>query len=75
MVRALKPRGILYTSFKHGTFEGMRNGRYFRDFTEPELRSFLSSFPELEIIELWTSGDVRPGRETEQWLNVLLQRI
>ena len=30
---ALKPGGILYTSFKYGTFEGMRNNRYFTDFT------------------------------------------
>ena len=31
---ALKQGGILYTGFKYGTFEGMRNGRYFTDFTE-----------------------------------------
>ena len=34
MTAALKPKGILYTSFKYGTFEGIRNDRYFCDFTE-----------------------------------------
>ena len=34
---ALKVKGVLYTSFKYGTFEGMRNGRYFADFTEKTL--------------------------------------
>lgn len=34
MVRALKTNGIIYTSFKYGTFEGARNGRYFTDMTE-----------------------------------------
>lgn len=74
MARALKPHGVIYTSFKHGDFEGERNGRHFTDFTEPALRRFLSAFPELEIIEFWTSDDVRPGREDEQWLNVLLRK-
>lgn len=75
MVRALHPHGIVYTSFKHGDFEGMRNGRYFTDFTEPALRSFLSdAVPELAIEQLWTTSDVRPGREDEQWLNVILRK-
>lgn len=29
MVTALKPGGIIYTSFKYGTFSGERNGRFF----------------------------------------------
>ncbi len=34
MLCALKDDGVIYTSFKDGTFEGERNGRYFTDFTE-----------------------------------------
>ena len=34
MERAVKSGGIIYTSFKYGTFEGERNGRYFIDMTE-----------------------------------------
>ena len=74
MLRALRPGGILYTSFKNEDFEGVRNGRYFSCFTEPELRTFLTRFPGLEIIELWQSADVRPGRDSELWLNILMQK-
>ena len=34
MIEALKENGVIYTSFKYGTFEGERNGRFFTDFTE-----------------------------------------
>ena len=30
--RALKGRGLLYCSFKYGTFEGERNGRFFTEY-------------------------------------------
>lgn len=51
------------------------NGRHFTDFTEPTLRKFLAdSAPGLSVEQLWTTGDVRPGRESEQWLNVILRK-
>ena len=34
MLAALKADGIIYTSFKYGDYEGMRNERFFTDFTE-----------------------------------------
>lgn len=74
MERALLPDGIIYTSFKLGTFEGMRNGRHFTNFTEESFRSFLASVPTLRVKDLWITGDVRPGREDEQWLNLLLKK-
>ena len=73
--RALKPGGILYTSFKHGTFEGLRNGRYFTDFTEETLQELWERIPALPIEEIWITGDVRPGREEERWINLLARRI
>ena len=74
MLAALKPGGVIYTSFKHGTFEGMRNGRYFTDFTEATFREFLANTPGVRIEQAWTTGDVRPGRQNEQWLNLLLRK-
>ncbi|MDO4539313.1 MAG: hypothetical protein Q4B54_14200, partial [Coriobacteriales bacterium] len=72
MGRALADDGIIYTSFKLGNFEGVRGGRYFTNFTEETFRALLEEIPELEIEELWVTGDVRPGRENEQWLNLIL---
>ena len=75
IAEALKPDGVLYTSFKYGTFEGVRKGRYFTDFTEESLNEFWKSFPSLKIVETWITQDVRPGRGSERWINLLARRV
>lgn len=71
---ALKENGIFYTSFKYGDFEGERNGRYFTNFTEETFATLIRKSADFEIVETWITGDVRPGRENEKWLNVILQK-
>ena len=73
MKKAVKKGGILYVSFKYGTFEGIRNGRYFTDLTEESLHAILDRVGGLDIIRTGITGDARPGREDEKWLNVLLR--
>ena len=75
MVAALKPGGVIYTSFKYGDFEGIRNGRYFTDFTEEGFRSFMQPIEGIRIADWWVSTDVRPGRGDERWLNLLLREV
>lgn len=72
--RALKKGGHLYASFKYGTFEGDRNGRYFTDMTEETFEKLLASLNDLTIVETMITGDVREGREEEKWLNVLVRK-
>ena len=74
MKKAVKKGGGLYVSFKYGTFEGVRNGRYFTDQTEESLRQILDQVGGLDVISTGITGDARPGREDEKWLNVLLRR-
>ena len=74
MIASLKPDGIIYTSFKYGNFEGMRNGRYFTDMDNAKFDDFISQYPNITVEELWVTGDVRPGRSNEQWLNVILRK-
>jgi len=74
MAAALKHNGLIYTSFKYGTFEGVRNGRYFTDMTEDGLEKLLQGVNGLEIEETWITADVRPGRGEEKWLNVFLRK-
>ena len=74
MIRALTDHGVIYTSFKYGTFEGERNGRYFTDFTEIAFQEFLRQLPELAIEDEWITADVRPDRDDEKWLNLLLRK-
>lgn len=75
MTEALKNNGVIYTSFKYGTFEGVRNGRYFIDMTEETFLELLRKIGKLKIAEQWISPDVRPGRGNEKWLNLILQKI
>lgn len=75
MIAALKENGIIYTSFKYGTFEGERNGRFFADFTEETFQEFVADVDGMKIEEMWITGDVRPGRGDERWLNLILRKI
>lgn len=74
MVRAAKAGGVVYTSFKYGQFTGERNGRFFTDLDEDGLARLVAEVGGLEVQELWITGDVRPGRGEEKWLNVLLKK-
>ena len=72
--KALKYGGVLYASFKYGDYEGMRNGRYFTDFTEVKLKAFWKETTSLQIIDIWKSQDVRSDRKERQWINILARR-
>ncbi len=75
MFDALKSDGYIYSGFKYGNFEGLRgSGRYFTDFTEETFEEFLKDIPDAEIYDEWLTNDVRPGREDEKWLNVILRK-
>ncbi|MEN8906205.1 MAG: class I SAM-dependent methyltransferase [Clostridiales bacterium] len=75
LYEALKPSGIIHTSFKYGNFSGNRSGRYFCDFTEDSIRKLLVNVYGLNIIEILISDDVRQGHEDEKWLNVIIKKI
>ena len=73
--RALKQGGILYASFKYGTYSGERNGRYFTDLNEDSFGELMREIPGLKREEQWISRDVRPDRKDESWLNVILRKV
>lgn len=74
MAVALKENGFIYTSFKYSEFEGVRNGRYFTDFTIDTFTDFIQEIDHLTIADGWITGDVRLGRSEEKWLNLILQK-
>ena len=74
MCIALKDNGMIYTSFKYGNFAGDRNGRYFTDFIEDSFQKIIADISELKIEDCWITSDVRPGRDEEKWLNLLLRK-
>ena len=70
---SLKDNGILYASFKHGDFEGHRNGRYFNDLTEDTAKELFEKL-DLKVIKTWITSDARKGRENEKWTNILVKK-
>lgn len=74
MLRALKTDGIIYMSFKYGFFDGVRNNRYFCDYTEEKLTFLLNHYKQLKIVKIWLTPDRREGREKEKWLNCLVKK-
>ena len=74
MIRSLKKNGIIYTSFKYGEFEGMKNNRYFSDFTEKTFQEYLINIEGVKLEKQWITVDVRPGRGEEKWLNIILRK-
>ena len=69
--RLLIEGGTIYCSFKYGKFEGERNGRYFTDLTESKIEDYIFDH-DLKIEKHWITDDLRPGRENERWLNLIL---
>ena len=74
MISALKKDGIIYTSFKYGDYTGMRNGRYFTDFTKESFETYIRGIENIGIKTLWITEDARPDRSNEKWLNLILQK-
>ena len=74
MADALRTGGIIYTSFKYGDFEGERNGRYFTDFTIESFTEFVRNITGIQTEEYWITGDARPGRGEQKWLNLILRK-
>lgn len=73
MADAVKSNGVVYMSFKYGDFEGIINGRYFIYLTESAFEKLIEQIPELRVVKLWITADVRAGRDEERWLNVILR--
>lgn len=76
MAAALKSGGVIYASFRHGQFSGtIEDGRFFTDFTETTGSAVTTQMPMLETLDVWRSFDVRPDKNRNVWINVILQKI
>jgi 2-polyprenyl-3-methyl-5-hydroxy-6-metoxy-1,4-benzoquinol methylase len=71
LAKQLKPNGIFYCSFKYGDTDIERNGRNFTNANEKRLAQFIKN-TDLVIKNTWLTGDARPDRQDEKWLNAIL---
>ena len=51
-----------------------RGERLFNFYDENSLRALFGEIKQLEILEIWITEDVRPGKEGEMWANCLCRR-
>lgn len=72
LAKHLSPNGCIYASFKYGDFSGFVNGRFFQHMNESSLQHLVDAIPALHILETKITHDLRPERNNERWLNVLL---
>ena len=72
LVQALKENGVLYFSVHKGDRDGIYHGRYFHDYNRRELQSLMEEYPEL--VDIWTTQDVRSEKSDKLWLNVLARK-
>ena len=68
LVQALKENGVLYFSVHRGDRDGIYHGRYFHDYNRRELQSLMEEYPELEVVDIWTTQDVRSEKSDKLWL-------
>jgi len=73
LVHALKPRGALYISFKHGPGERhSEDGRFYLDMDEARLRAVLSCVSDVKLSEIWVSQGEGSRRGRDAWINAIV---
>jgi SAM-dependent methyltransferase len=72
---ALKPGGVLLVSMQIGTGEIVTaDGRFFTRYSSQEMSSAIER-SRFELINVWTTPDSLPGRESVTWVNAIARKL
>lgn len=71
--KALTKDGVLFVSFKEGSYEGLRSGRYYTDLTEGELFNLVNTVGGMKIVEAKHFTELRNGEEV-RWLCAIIKK-
>ena len=75
LVRALKPGGVMYMSFKHGSGERVApDGRFFTDMTSGDLQSHLDEVGGTETQKLWVTAGTDVYGDPTRWVNAMIRK-
>lgn len=74
IVKALKPNGVCYMSFKYGDTDREKEGRSFTDLNEQQAYDLLKQIDQALLLQQWITVDKRPD-STEEWLNILIRKM
>ena len=73
LINAAKDNAVIYTCFKVGDSERIKDGRFFADYNQIEVIKVISEHKSLQLLESWISDDVRDATEHYQWLNIIVR--
>lgn len=62
----------MYASFKYGTTEERRLGRFFSDYRLDELEQIFLNDSMYELVEKFETEDVRPDYKDKPWVNIIV---
>lgn len=74
VIKSIKPGGILYMSFKYGTFTGVRDGRYFVDYKSKSVKELISRHRQVELLDIFKTDSVGKTEGEQGWINVFVQK-
>ena len=72
--QSLKKDGILYASFKEGCKETKKGERFFSNYSREEICEVFKEKGLFDIIECFTTSDVRENRDDELWINIIVRK-
>lgn len=74
LVRALKPGGVLFVSFKYGDADGYLGKRYYTYMTEERFAELVAMVAGLAVMQVGVFGNEHPGQPDFRWLWALLRK-
>lgn len=74
IVKSLKVNGVLFMSFRYGDYEGVREGRYYKDYRTKELKALIGCFDNMEIIDIQKCEDSREDNDNI-WIYALARKV
>jgi hypothetical protein len=76
MLRAIKPSGVIYTSFKVGNSDRIKEGKLYTEFTPEDLAQLLQNLPiPSKIVEYTTNTSHKRSRPGfNEWGNYIIQK-
>jgi cyclopropane fatty-acyl-phospholipid synthase-like methyltransferase len=75
LIQAARDNAVIYTCFKIGNSERIKDGRLFADYNQNEMLNFIKKYESLRLLETWLSNDVINPIENFQWLNIIVKII
>lgn len=70
----LDAQGVFFLSYKYGEHSFEKDGRTFHCHTPESLTRLVSDVGGYQILEVYVSGDIREGRQNEQWCSAVLKK-